>query len=354
LRNNGNTQIKEIAERLGLSPGTVSIVLNGKGDSMRISKATQQRVKETAKEMNYQPNIYARRLRYSREEVTTKVIAIFWNTDFADDTMGLFFKGLHRTVNENKYKVDFFVQLFDFDCLNECRELMTSNRFSGIIVGGASDLDIKFLNENSFDLPIILMNRNEQGYHCVYVNDYEVGYSSGRLFHERNHKTVGLITMKRRGRSSSLRQLGFLEACNKYELDIRQEWIIEAKGRDFVAGYEGAKKLLETKEKPTALFVMSPGQVLGTVQACKDMGLSIPKDMEILTYGHGDAFPYYSPTISSVHIPIETTAENALNLLVLVIDNDIKMPMSRMLLAGYTFRESCGGFPLEDKKGEGR
>lgn len=37
-------QIRQIAERLQLSPGTVSIVLNGRGDSMRISKATQQRV----------------------------------------------------------------------------------------------------------------------------------------------------------------------------------------------------------------------------------------------------------------------------------------------------------------------
>lgn len=352
MKNKGSTQIKEIAERLDLSPGTVSIVLNGKGDAMRISKATQQRVKEAAKEMNYQPNIYARRLRYSREEDTTKVIAVFWSIDFADDTMGLFFKGLHRTVNENNYKVDFFVQLFDYDSLSKCKDLMSSNRFSGIIVSGASDSDINFLNDNSFDLPIILMNRNEQGYHCVYVNDYEVGFSSGRLFHTRNHKEVGLITMKRKGRSSSLRQLGFMEACNKYELDIRQEWIREANGRDFVAGYEATKKLLECKEKPTALFVMSPGQVLGTVQACKDTGFSIPKDIEILTYGHGDAFPYFDPTISSVHIPIETTAENALNLLILVIDNDIKMPMSRMLLASYTFRESCGGFLNEDLEGE--
>ena len=44
-------QIKEIAERLGLSPGTVSIVLNGRGDKMRISKETQKRVKEVAQEM---------------------------------------------------------------------------------------------------------------------------------------------------------------------------------------------------------------------------------------------------------------------------------------------------------------
>ena len=351
MRKKGTAQIKEIAERLALSPGTVSIVLNGKGETMRISKATQQRVREAAKEMNYQPNIDARRLRTSSEEEATKVVGIFWNTDFSDDTMGRFFKGLYNTVNEKKYKVDFFIQFFDYDSLSECKSIMSSNRFSGIIISGASELDIKFLNDNTFDLPIILMNRNEQRYHCVYVNDYEVGNSSGRLFYTRKHKSAGLITINRKGHSVALRQLGFMEACSKYQIELRQEWIQEASGRDYLAGYEATKKLLACEERPTALFVMSPGQVLGTVQACKDAGLAIPEDIEILTYGDGDVFPYYAPSISSVHIPIETTAENALNLLVLVIDNDIQMPMSRMLLAGYTFRESCGGF-LEEKTEE--
>lgn len=352
MKNKSTVQMKEIAQQLGLSPGTVSLVLNGKGEAMRISKATQQRVREAAKEMNYQPNMYARRLRSSGEEAATKVIAVFWCTDFSDDTMGRYFKGLYKTVIEKKYKIEFFIQLFDYDCLNGCKELMTSNRFSGIIISGASDLDIQFLNDNTFDLPIILMNRNEQRYHCVYVNDYEVGNSSGRLFYARGHKQVGLITIKRRGHSVVLRQLGFIEACSKYKIDLRKEWIQEASGRDFAAGYEATKKVLEGEKRPTALFVMSPGQVLGTVQACKDAGLAIPKDIEVLTYGDGDILPYYAPSISSVQIPIETTAENALNLLVLVLENDIQMPMSRMLFAKYTFRESCGGFPEEEIKTE--
>lgn len=352
MKRNSTVQIKEIAESLGLSPGTVSLVLNGKGEAMRISKTTQQRVREAAKEMNYQPNMYARRLRSSGEAEAMKVIAIFWCTDFSDDTMGRFFKGLYRVTNEKNYNIELFVQLFDFDCLSKCKDLMTSKRFNGIIISGASDMDLQFLNSNTFDLPIILMNRNEQRFHCVYVNGYEVGYSSGRLFHARGHKKAGLITMKRKGHSVAIRQLGFIEACNKLNIELRSEWIVEANGRDFADGYEAMKRLLTYDERPTALFVMAPGQVLGTVQACKDAGLAIPEDMEILVYGDGDIFPYYAPSISTIHIPVETTAENALNLLLLVIDNDIQMPMSRMLLAGYTFRESCGGFPSEENKEE--
>ena len=89
----GNKQITEIANQLGLSPGTVSVVLNGRGDKGRISKATQKRVKDAAREMGYQPNIYARRLRNSGIEETSQVIAVFWNSGYADDIMGSFFRG---------------------------------------------------------------------------------------------------------------------------------------------------------------------------------------------------------------------------------------------------------------------
>lgn len=348
MKKSGTIQIKEIAEHLGVSPGTVSIVLNGRGDAMRISKATQQRVKDAAKEMNYQPNIYARRLRSSGTEEACKVIAIFWSKDFTDDTMGRFFNGVQYAVKEKNHKVEFFIQLYDFDHLSDCKESMTSSRFSGIIVSGVSDRDAEFLNTNKFDLPVVLINRNEQQYHCVFVNDYEIGKSIGRLFYTRNHKQVGLISMKRKGHGAVLRQLGFMETCNKHEIEIKPEWIQDADGRDVTSGYEATKRLLQSKEKPTAIFVMSYGQVLGSVQACKDAGISIPKDIEILTYGDSDMFKYFSPSISSVHIPMELLASNALNLLILVIENGIEMPMSRMLLAEYAFRESCGGFPEGD------
>lgn len=348
MKKSGTIQIKEIAERLGVSSGTVSIVLNGRGDAMRISKATQQRVKDAAKEMNYQPNIYARRLRSSGTEEACKVIAIFWSKDFTDDTMGRFFNGMQYAVKEKDHKVEFFVQLYDFDHLSDCKDSMTSSRFSGIIVSGVSDRDAEFLNSNKFDLPVVLINRNEQQYHCVYVNDYEIGKSIGRLFFTRNHKQVGLISMKRKGHGAVLRQLGFMEIISKHEIEIKPEWIQDADGRDVASGYEATQRLLQSKEKPTAIFVMSYGQVLGTVQACKDVGLSIPEDIEILTYGDSDMFKYFTPSISSVHIPMEHIASNALNLLVLVIENGIEMPMSRMLLAEYAFRESCGGFPEGD------
>ena len=74
-------QIKNIADKLGLSVSTVSVVLNGRGDQVRISKETQKKVLNAAKEINYQPNIYARRLRQAANEEAPYVLALFWRRE---------------------------------------------------------------------------------------------------------------------------------------------------------------------------------------------------------------------------------------------------------------------------------
>ena len=58
----GKSILKQIAEKAKVSVSTVSIILNGRGDEMRISPATQARVRECAKRADYTPNVYARKL----------------------------------------------------------------------------------------------------------------------------------------------------------------------------------------------------------------------------------------------------------------------------------------------------
>ena len=150
----GSVQIRQIAEALGVSAGTVSIVLNGRGDVMRISKETQKRVRDMAKEMNYQPNIYARRLRSAAHEKAGRVIAVLWNSAYSDLMMGQFFRGLHEYQKKHDCKMEFYVQMFENDKLNEMQELLTPLRFSAVIICGISDQDSDFLNNAQLDLPI--------------------------------------------------------------------------------------------------------------------------------------------------------------------------------------------------------
>ena len=60
--------IRQIAENVKVSASTVSLIMSGRADEMRISKETQKKVLDEARKLNYQPNVYARRLRSRMRE----------------------------------------------------------------------------------------------------------------------------------------------------------------------------------------------------------------------------------------------------------------------------------------------
>lgn len=341
---NTNVKIKEIAERLNLSSGTVSLVLNGRGEQLRISKETQKRVIEMAKQMHYQPNIYARRLRKSATEEVPYIIAVFWRKEFLTDLIGLFIEGLYQSVRQNNLNVELVIQPYDFGSLKEFKSFISSNRYNGAIIGGISDEDQDFLEQNDFDIPIVLIGRRSYRYNSVMIDDYDAGSSCAKLFKSREHKTAGLIGMTQKGKSAQLIELGFRETCKKENIRIDEEWIAYCDRRDFKCGYDAALRILTHKERPSALFVMDNRNAGGVFNACRALGINVPDNIEILVYGENEYFSYSTPTISSVCQPIVKYAEVSLNMVITLIDNKVDFPVVQELKPIFNFRESCGEF----------
>lgn len=343
-KSTATVQIKQIAERLGLSSGTVSIVLNGRGDQMRISKTTQKLVEDMAREMNYQPNIYARRLRKSAEEEAPYIIALFWREEYLDDLLGQFLKGLYRAIKESNLAIELVLQPYDFGNLEKYKSSINSNHFNGAIIGGISNEDQQFLEQNDFDIPIVLVGRNTKKYNSVMIDYYDAGESCADLFYARNHKTVGLIGLSTKGKSAQLIELAFKECCKEKNIHIDDNYISYCKERNYASGYESTIKILSNKIKPTALFVMDGRNAAGVLNACKSAGLNIPADIEILVFGDNEYFNYSNPTITTIQQPMLQFAESSLNMLLVSLKNKVDIPMVQELAPIYNFRESCGGF----------
>ena len=75
--------LKSIAERLGISPSTVSRTLNGQGKESRISDATQQAVRQMAEELGFAPNLLARGLRLKKTAALGLIVPDIANPFFA-------------------------------------------------------------------------------------------------------------------------------------------------------------------------------------------------------------------------------------------------------------------------------
>ena len=138
--------------------------------------------------------------------------------------------------------------------------------------------------------------------------------------------------------------MGFLEACEREGLRIKPQWHIEKQERNCGAGYAAMQEILQQEERPTAIFSASNEQALGIVIACREAVVRIPEDMELIVYGDNDAFAYFSPSISAVYLSLEKVAEASAELLEMVMNNAITLPMARIMQAEYVFRDSCAGF----------
>lgn len=333
-------QIKQIAEKVGMSQSTVSIVLNGRGDEMRISKESQQKIQAAAKEMNYRPNIYARRLRRAAaEEQPGQIICVFWNETFADNTMSQYFKGLFRAVEENSYGIEFMVKMFRAGKLCDLKDSMNLGKYNGILIVGASSDDLDFLNQEKFDVPIVV-NRPSDKYSSVYVDGYEIGVECARMFEKKGFRTAGLLSANTGSIGTGLRELGFLNECRRLGIEVRDEWIVRGANMDMETGYECAQIFSDMEDRPEGLFIMQDVLALGAMMQFRGGSMHVPEDMSIIAYGLNPMLKYMSPSVTMIGTSMADTGENAVNILMTVINNNIKMPISKLISIKYEYGDS--------------
>ena len=260
-----SVQLGEIAKQLGISRSTVSFVLNGRGDEMRISKETQEKIRRTAREMDYQPNLNAQRLRRSASGIQFQSIAMFWCDHYGAETLGRFISGGCRSSGDSGLQTEYALHIFHDNELHQYRELLSSNYYSGIVINGGSDNDIEFLSQVNFQVPAVFSGRSVSGISCVYVDSYALGKRCALVIAEQGYASVGVIGCRRSTSGASLRLTGFLDGCRAYGIETRPEWLIPCTEASTDSGYQSMAAIDACPEKPDILFIMTDTEAIGTV-----------------------------------------------------------------------------------------
>ena len=354
MKSEAPLQIKMIAEALNLSPTTVSFVLNGHGDAMRISKKTQKRVNDEAVKYHYRPNIYARRLRTGTDSIPPYVIAAYWNTDdYVDEMLGALVRSVQKFEKENQVSLELVVQPYSGGHLCDFQDSFTSNRYSGIIFFGMTQKDLQFMGEHRFNLPIVICNRQIEPYSCVLNSDVEAGRMCAEHFCKRGIRSVGILGVDPSRPSSLSRRNGFLEAAKKYGIEVKPEWLIQDPRRTTKGGYDTAMRVLQREDRPNALFIMYDTALAGVLDACRELRLSIPRDLEIVSYGDNVVLHFVSPSITSLSVPKSRPAEAAISILVREFNKETSEPEIVCCKPQFCYRESSPA-PSVAPSAEGR
>jgi LacI family transcriptional regulator, repressor for deo operon, udp, cdd, tsx, nupC, and nupG len=294
--NNKIITIKEIANRLNISPSTVSRALH---DHKSIGLRTKTNVQKLAKELNYEPNQTAIFFQ-QRKTFTIGVILPELSEAFFSSAIS----GIEDCANINKYTVLMGQSHDDAEREKQLVDTMKNHRVDGLIVSIAKNTASyeHFETLRKYDIPVVFFDRipNMQNIHYVACNMASGTTQAFNFLRKLGHKTIGMINGPMNLLASKQRVEGYRNALTKARLKYDPSLIISS---DLSTEniYKVTENLLSLKNKPTAIIAFNDYVVLDAVQAAKKMNLKINKDISFVSYANLP-IGYYSahPPLASV------------------------------------------------------
>jgi len=277
--------IDDIAKRVGVSPTTVSRVIN---NSSYVKTETREKVLEVIKEMNYVPSAIARNLS-KRENNTIGIIV----PDITNSYFGEVIKGISKIASEKDLNIILFNTNNDVNSELKALREIKKHRLKGVIMTPSysnNKLEKDFIETiESLDMPIVLVSAdlNYIKLNGVFVDDFKGGYDAASLLIKEGHRKIGIIKGITESSTSENRLKGYKKALLENNIEICEDYI---KNGEFSLekAYEITMNFLDMENPPTALIVCSNKMTLGVIKGLFERNKSIPKDISLIAFNKID------------------------------------------------------------------
>ena len=322
------TSIKEIAKKLGISPSTVSFVLNGKEKERRISESLAKEVRKVARQSGYQRNQVAVSLRTGK----SKIIALI-----VDTISGSFFSSLARTIEQEAQASGYRV-IYGSTGTNakgeDVIQILHQYHVDGFLIipwkGMEKDIKSLLLRKK----PLVLLDSYFPGVQAshVLVDNYEGMMKGAEYLIDKGYKKIGLVCNDIEMVQMHERKGAFVDTLKKRKLPFKKQLVCETK---YESAQEDVIQQIETfikTTKPEA--IMFAANYLGVcgLEAIKNLNLKIPSDIAVVCFDDLDIFNLYPPGITSIRQPIKEIAKTAFHILMDEMDQKTKKKKQQVQL----------------------
>lgn len=326
--------IVDIARKAGVSISTVSRVLNGKAEEFRISEKSQQKVRDTARKLNYVPNQFAANLKSGKSNTIALLIPSLTNPFFAD---------IASEINAEVRNRGYITIIGDSDenkeTENEELQQMQSRNIEGLVIAPCNEngKDLKKLYDRG--LPIVCIDRYFENLDIPFVStdNYEGAVMATKHLLENGHTNIACIQGVPESVPNKLRIKGYQETMQS--AGISEYKIL---GNEFTIqnGYKEMKLLLQQSNRPTAIFALSNTIAIGCIKALREDGLSIPEDISLITFDDHPYLDYLASPLTCVTQPTREICRIAIKYLFFMLQNKEVKPRQVLLKPEIRYRQS--------------
>ncbi|MDX6325754.1 MAG: LacI family transcriptional regulator [Nocardioidaceae bacterium] len=301
--------ITQVAARAGVSATTVSHVLSGKRP---VADETRGTVRRAILELGYRPNHVARSLRTRRSQMIAVIVPDVTNTFYSVLT-----RGLADTVDSEGYGT--YVCNTDGQLAREAKFLddMLDRGADGIVLAAVDRASVGALKPADLGVPVVCVgdSLDHPRIDVVSVDDEHGSYEVTRHLLERRPKRLAMIQGPTE--SGRTRIAGFARAMEEAGRPV--DPTLMATGDWTRRGGHAAMRDLLTRSRrrrPDAVFCANDLMAIGAIDALREAGLTVPRDVAVAGFDDVDAATIVHPSLTTVANPAYAIGVNAGRLLV--------------------------------------
>lgn len=343
-----HVNLRTLADYLGLSQTTISLVLNDSPSAKSIPQETRDRVTEAARRLNYRPNYFARSLRQSKS-MSVGVLA-------PDLSEGYFTRVMSGVVEELTAAHYFYFTA----CHDWKHELI--EKYPRMLVERAVD-GFLFLNTQAGDVsvpvPVVAISGHSAGSNVTnIVLDHNLAACQAlEHLHGLGHRRIAFMRGPRAIPDSEFRWQGIENAARGLGIKVDPAMVVRIDaaawsmktGQHPMApeiGYKPMSALLEKTRDFTAVFCFNDISAIGAIRALKDAGLRVPEDVSVVGFDDILSAAYATPSLTTVRQPLaEMGKRGAQVLLQRIADREKEFPPEIVVAPELVVRESTGPAP---------
>jgi len=329
--------LKMVAQHVGLTPGTVSAVLNNAPSAHSIPQKTKNRIHAAAKELEYRPNFFARSLRSKR----TYMIGVIAE-EIGDSYGSLVISGIEEYLREKDYFFLTVVHRHNPELLNRYAQLLIQRGVEGFIT-----VDMKL--SGALLLPTVAVPGHKifPGVTNIVLDHQHAARSALSHLLQLGHKNIAFMKGQPFSSDSEYRWRAICQVAEELKIKIRPELTVQIDIDDPTPqlGYPFAKQLLERKVPFTALFAYNDISALGAIRAFQEAGFRVPQDISVVGFDDIRGAAYSIPSLTTVRQPLAQMGRLAAQTLVARIEGAKEYPSEIPIEPELVIRQSTAAPP---------
>lgn len=272
--------IYQVASHAGVAISTVSRVLN---DSPNVSEETKEKVSKAIKELNFRPQVSARKLASRQPQMLAIAVPSFTTPYYTEVLKG---------VKDQIADLDLDIVIYNTgskDPAKGVENFFNRGTADTVITISIEISDVVHQQLQSSDIPIVLIGSSHPEYNYYDLNNYKGGFLAGEHLVKQGFEKLGMILPATPTKPSTDRYNGFIDALKEFKMPIDEKLFVRGdstKHAGFTeeAGFEAVYLYEKLGEFPDAIFCANDTLAIGAYHAITKLGLKIPEDIAIMGY----------------------------------------------------------------------